>query len=95
MKQLINKARWYENAFSSSVMIVVRNMLVEICDIAALLAIGSINACLNLFGLMMEFYNLKTERTSWTALIFGAFPSLSPEFESQSTWRVLVGWTSP
>ncbi len=78
LKQHINKARWYEYAFSSSVMIVIISMLVGIYDIAALLAIGSINACMNLFGLMMELYNQKTQRTNWTAYIFGTFAGLIP-----------------
>ncbi len=78
LKQHINKARWYEYAFSSSVMIVVISMLVGIYDIAALIAIAAVNAYMNLFGLMMELYNQRTEKTSWTAYIFGTFAGLIP-----------------
>ncbi len=33
---------------------------------------------MNLFGLMMELYNQKTQRTNWTAYIFGTFAGLIP-----------------
>ena len=78
LKEGHNYARWYEYAFSSSIMIVVISMLVGIYDIAALVAIFGINASMNLFGLLMEKVNKYTKRTDWSAYIFGTFAGLIP-----------------
>jgi len=45
-----NYGRWIEYAISSSIMIVLIAQLVGISDIAALLAIFGVNACMILFG---------------------------------------------
>lgn len=74
----INPARWYEYAFTSSLMIVILAMLTGIFDIAALLAIAAANASMNLFGLMMELHNQTTEKTDWTSFYFGAFAGAIP-----------------
>ncbi len=78
LKRTMNPARWYEYAFSSSLMIVLIGMLVGVYDVATLLLMFGINAMMNLFGLMMELHNQTTEKTDWTAYIFGwiagAFP---------------------
>lgn len=78
LRQGHNYFRWYEYAFSSSLMIVVICMLVGIYDIAALIAIFSINACMNLFGLLMEKINQYTNKVDWTAYIYGTFAGLIP-----------------
>lgn len=78
LEQHINKARWFEYAFSSSVMIVVIAMLVGIYDVVALLALFGINACMNLFGLLMEAYNQKRQKVAWSPYIFGTFAGLIP-----------------
>jgi hypothetical protein len=78
LRKHINYARWYEYALSSSVMIVVISMFVGVYDIASLIAIFCINACMNLFGLMMELHNQTTEKTNWTAYYFGTFAGLIP-----------------
>jgi hypothetical protein len=74
----INPARWYEYAFTSSLMIVILAMLTGIFDIAALLAIAAANASMNLFGLMMELHNQTTEKTDWTSFYFGTFAGAIP-----------------
>ena len=51
-----NYGRWIEYSVSSSIMIVLIAMLVGISDIAALIAIFGVNACMILFGLLMEHY---------------------------------------
>ena len=79
----INPARWYEYAFTSSLMIVILAMLTGIFDIAALLAIAAANASMNLFGLMMELHNQNTEKTNWTAFYFGTFAGAIP-------WVIIV-----
>jgi Heliorhodopsin len=74
LKRHVNYARWYDYALSSSVMIVAIAMLSGIYDI---------NATMNLFGLMMELHNQKTQKTNWTAFIFGSFAGIIP-------WVVIV-----
>ncbi|HOX40843.1 MAG TPA: heliorhodopsin HeR [bacterium] len=74
----INKARWVEYSFSSSVMIVVISMLVGIYDAAALIPIILVNASMILFGWMMELHNQTTKKTDWTAFIFGCIAGIGP-----------------
>ena len=78
LKKHINYARWYDYALSSSVMIVAIALLSGVYDIAALIPLFAINATMNLFGLMMEMHNQKTEKTNWTAFIFGSFAGIIP-----------------
>jgi apolipoprotein N-acyltransferase len=78
LKKHVNYARWYDYALSSSVMIVAIAMLSGVYDIAALIPLFAINATMNLFGLMMELHNQNTEKTNWTAFIFGSFAGLIP-----------------
>src|SRR5674536_65430 len=78
LQKHVNYARWYDYALSSSVMIVAIAMLSGVSDIAALIPLFAINATMNLFGLMMELHNQKTEKTNWTAFIFGSFAGLVP-----------------
>jgi hypothetical protein len=78
LKKHINYARWYDYALSSSVMIVAIAMLSGVYDIAALIPLFAINATMNLFGLMMELHNQNTEKTNWTAFIFGSFAGVIP-----------------
>ncbi|MGZ4862884.1 MAG: heliorhodopsin HeR [Halobacteriota archaeon] len=78
LKRHINYARWYDYALSSSVMIVAIAMLSGVYDIAALIPLFAVNATMNLFGLMMEFHNQTTQKTNWTAFIFGSFAGVVP-----------------
>ena len=78
LQRHINYARWFEYAFSSSIMIVVIAMLVGIYDLGTLIPIFAINACMNLFGLMMELHNQHTEKTNWTSYLCGCFAGIIP-----------------
>lgn len=78
LKKGINYARWYEYAISSSIMIVVIAMLCGIYELSAILLIFSLNATMNLFGLMMEKHNQTTPKTDWTAYVFGCFAGIVP-----------------
>ena len=78
LKQRINKARWIEYSFSSSLMIVAIAMLVGIYDIATLIVIVFVNASMILFGWMMELHNQTTQKTNWTAYIFGCIAGIAP-----------------
>ena len=83
LKKGMNPVRFYEYALSSSVMIVLIGMLVGIYDLGAIILIFGINAMMNLFGNMMEFHNQNTEKTNWTAFIYGCIAGIVP-------WIVIV-----
>jgi hypothetical protein len=76
LKKGINYARWFEYAISSSIMIIVIAMLCGIYELSSLILIFSLNATMNLFGLMMELHNQTTNKTNWSAFIFGSFAGL-------------------
>ena len=74
----INYVRWWEYALSASIMIVVIAMLVGIYDLAALLALFAINACMILCGLLMEVFNTPGKRVNWTPFWLGCFAGIIP-----------------
>ncbi len=78
LKRHINKARWWEYSLSSSLMIVLIAMLVGLYDMTSLLLIFCLNACMILFGYMMELHNQTTPTTDWTAFRFGCFAGAVP-----------------
>jgi len=78
LRRGVNYARWYEYSLSASLMIVLIAAITGIADIAALLAIFGANAAMILFGLVMERHNLTTERTDWTAFVFGSLVGIAP-----------------
>ncbi len=72
-----NYGRWIEYFFSSSIMIVLISQIVGISDIAALLAIFGINACMILFGALQEKYE-KPGKPNWLPFWFGSFAGIIP-----------------
>ena len=78
LKRGANYARWVEYSFSSSIMIVAIATLLGIYELAALLALFTVNAAMILFGWMMELHNQTTKKTDWTAFIFGSIVGLVP-----------------
>ena len=76
----INQFRWFEYAFSSSIMIVLIATLFGIYDIASLLLIFLINASMNLFGLVMEQLNAGKEKKNiiWGPFIWGCIAGIGP-----------------
>jgi len=72
-----NYARWIEYFFSASIMIVLISQICGISDIAALLAIFGINACMILFGALQEKYE-KPGKPSWLPFWFGSFAGIIP-----------------
>jgi len=81
----INLIRWWEYALSSSLMVVVIAALCGITDASILILLFSINACMNLFGAVMEKHNsiLKNfkegdYKTDWTAFVYGTFAGIIP-----------------
>src|SRR5690606_22520250 len=63
LKKGMNPIRFYEYALSSSLMIVLIGMLVGLWDLGAIMLIFTLNATMNLFGIMMELHNQHTKRT--------------------------------
>jgi hypothetical protein len=78
LKKGMNPVRFYEYALSSSLMIVLIGMLIGLWDLGALILIFALNATMNLFGIMMELQNQHTEKTDWTAFIFGSIAGFIP-----------------
>jgi hypothetical protein len=78
LKKGMNPARFYEYALSSSLMIVLIGMLVGIWDLGSIILIFSVNATMNLFGIMMEYDNQNREKTRWTSFIFGSIAGIVP-----------------
>lgn len=78
LKKGMNPIRFYEYALSSSLMIVLIGLLSGLWDLGAIILIFGINAMMNLFGIMMELHNQKTERTQWTAFIYGCIAGIVP-----------------
>lgn len=76
----INKFRWFEYVFSSSIMIVLIATLFGIYDIASLILIFIVNAAMNLFGLVMEQLNSGTEKTkvNWGPFAWGSIAGIAP-----------------
>lgn len=74
----INHARWIEYAFSSSVMIVIISMLTGVYDFATLLLMFALNACMILFGWLMEVHNQTTTKTNWMSYWFGCLAGAIP-----------------
>ncbi len=83
LKKKINYLRWYEYALSSSVMIVAISILTGMYDFPSLILIFTLNAMMNLFGLLMELHNQTTKKTNWTSYIFGCIAGIVP-------WIVII-----
>ncbi len=78
----INKARWWEYAFSASIMMTAISLLVGIYDFGSLLMIFSLVATMNLLGFVMEVQNQgkleRGERPSWFSFGLGTFAGIIP-----------------
>jgi hypothetical protein len=78
LKKGMNPVRFYEYALSSSLMIVLIGMLIGLWDLGAIILIFTLNATMNLFGIMMELHNQHTQKTNWTAFIYGSIAGFIP-----------------
>ena len=81
-----NAYRWIEYALSSSIMICVIAALAGIRDVCTLLCIFLLNACMNLFGLVMEDMNRKhmTGQGYIKPFLFGCIAAIGP-------WTCIIG----
>jgi hypothetical protein len=84
LKKKINYLRWYEYSLSASLMVVIIAMLSGVYDVPSLILMFILTASMNFFGLMMELHNQTTERTNWTAYIFGCIAGIIP-------W-IIIAW---
>ncbi|NLE05501.1 MAG: heliorhodopsin HeR [Crenarchaeota archaeon] len=87
LKKGINPYRWYEYAFSSSIMIFVIATFVGIWDFWSLSMIFLLNALMIMFGYLNEVINQKAEKTSWAAFILGSISGGFP-------WIVIFAYFS-
>jgi hypothetical protein len=78
LKKGMNPVRFYEYALSSSLMIVLIGLLVGINDIGAIILAFSVNASMNLFGIMMEYHNQHTDKVNWTSFVYGCIAGIAP-----------------
>lgn len=78
LKKGMNRARWIEYAFSSSLMIVIIAMLVGLYDGLGLIMIFFLNMMMILFGWIMEVHNQKTEKINWLSYWFGCLAGVIP-----------------
>jgi hypothetical protein len=85
LKKGMNPYRWYEYAFSSSIMIWIIATFVGIWDFWSLAMIFVLNAMMIMFGYLMELVNQKTEKTNWALFILGCISGGLP-------WVVLFSY---
>jgi hypothetical protein len=85
LKKGMNPYRWYEYAFSSSIMIWVISTFVGIWDFWSLAMIFVLNAMMIMFGYLMEKLNQNSEKTSWSPFILGSISGGFP-------WVVLFAY---
>jgi hypothetical protein len=85
LKKGMNPYRWYEYAFSSSIMIVLIALFVGVWDIWSLAMIFVLNAMMIMFGYLMELLNQKTETTNWSPFMLGTISGGIP-------WIVLFAY---
>ena len=85
LKNGMNPYRWYEYAFSSSIMIALIALFLGVWDLWSLVMIFVLNAMMIMFGYLMEVINQKTEKTSWSAFILGTISGFTP-------WIVLYAY---
>jgi hypothetical protein len=85
LKKAINPYRWYEYAFSSTIMIVLISTFVGVWDVWSLVMIAVLNATMILFGLQMEKLNQYKEKTDWSPYLYGWLSGATP-------WVVLYAY---
>ncbi|UCH37931.1 MAG: heliorhodopsin HeR, partial [Candidatus Bathyarchaeota archaeon] len=81
----MNPYRWYEYAFSSSIMIVLIGLFLFVWDLWSLVMFFVLNAMMIMFGYLMEVLNQNTEKTNWSPFILGCISGGTP-------WVVLFAY---
>jgi len=78
LKKGMNPYRWYEYAFSSSLMIFLIASFAGVWEIWSLVMIFVLNAMMIMFGYLMEKINQYTEKTDWSPFILGCISGGTP-----------------
>jgi hypothetical protein len=78
LKVGINKARWFEYAFSASTMMVAIGFLSGIFDLSSLIMIFALDFVMNMMGLVMETHNKDSKKPNWTSYIIGCIAGVVP-----------------
>jgi hypothetical protein len=71
LKKGMNPYRWYEYAFSSSIMIFLISTFAGVWELWSLVMIFVLNAMMIMFGYLMEKINQYTEKTDWSPFALG------------------------
>ena len=85
LKKGMNPYRWFEYAFSSSIMITLIALFLGVWDFWSLVMIFTLNAMMTMFGYLMEKLNQYTKKTDWSAFILGTISGGLP-------WVVLYAY---
>lgn len=85
LKRGMNPYRWYEYAFSSSIMVVLIALFLWVWDVWSLAMIFVLNAMMIMFGYLMELVNQFTEKNNWSPFILGCISGGTP-------WVVLFAY---
>jgi len=85
LRKGMNPYRWYEYAFSASIMIVLIALFLGVWDFWSLAMIFVLNAMMIMFGYLMELLNQRTEKTNWSPFILGCISGGTP-------WVVLFAY---
>jgi sulfite exporter TauE/SafE len=78
LKKGMNPYRWYEYAFSSSLMIFLIASFSGVWEMWSLVMIFVLNAMMIMFGYLMEKINQYTERTDWSPFVLGCISGGTP-----------------
>jgi hypothetical protein len=74
-----NDIRWIEYSVSASLMIVLIAMITGVSDIAALVAIAGVNACMLFFGMLQERMSSPGDaEVNWLPFVFGCLAGAVP-----------------
>ena len=84
LQKKMNPIRWWEYAFSSSVMIIFISLAFGILDFWVIVLVFVLNFLMNMFGLLMEQINQYTEKTNWLPYWIGWIAGIMP-------WIVILG----
>jgi len=74
----INKVRWFEYAFSASIMMIAISLLSGIYDLSSLVMIFTLDAIMNLLGFAMEKENQGKAKPNWLTFILGCIAGIVP-----------------
>jgi hypothetical protein len=88
LQRKVNLIRWFEYAFSSSVMVYIIAILCGIRDGYILLTLVSLNASMNLFGAVMEQHNSSLRKIQ--LLESAQDPNTDEDIQLQPNWASFV-----